>query len=346
MSNRALVLVANAGESTISTFTLDNNELNRIAVSSLAGSSSTFAVDAERQWVFASEKGDPASIATLKLDAETGELTEISRRAVDGSLSYVTITADGRWLLGASYGGHFGFVAPILEDGSLGDDTARIEYKNLHAVIVTKDGRNAYFVSLGDDVIAQYVLDEGTLTPITVEQPAAPKCSGPRHIVLDADEANAYVVTEFSGEALQYVRDAETGALTLAGGSAIFAPDQGLGHSVFGADPLKEHYIWGADIHLSPNGRYLWASERTISTIATVPVSEDGRLGLATGFAETELQPRGFTVTPDGGALIVAGERSKDLRVMPVIEDGQVGEGVKVETGAGANWVRVVELGR
>src|SRR5207249_345217 len=62
--------------------------------------------------------------------------------------------------------------------------------------------------------------------------------------------------------------------------------------------------IWAADLHLSPNGRFLYASERTTSTIGTLRV--DGANGKLIYLASTptEKQPRGFNVDPSGRSII------------------------------------------
>src|SRR5690606_17348291 len=108
------------------------------------------------------------------------------------------------------------------------------------------DGRFAYFVSLGADLVAQYRLTEHLrLVPLVPETVAAPAGSGPRHIVLNAAQDAVYVLTEFSGEVLHYSRDTTSGELTPQGTCTAYDTTKGLERSVFGADPLENHYIWG-----------------------------------------------------------------------------------------------------
>ena len=345
----SLVLVANAGDGSISTFRLAGDRLERLAVTGGLTGCSTFAVDAERDLVYAGVKGEPAGIVTLALDRATGVLTERSRLDLPaGGMNYLALTHGGSALLGASYGGGYGIVCPVGVSsagaagsvGSVGEPTARVAYPNLHSVLPSPDGRFAYFVSLGGDLIAQYALSDAlALTPLDPPTAAAPTGSGPRHLVIDDDHGAVYVLTEFSAEVLHYRRDSASGILDFAGSARAFDPAAGLGRSVFGADPLAHHYIWGADLHRA--GDRLWASERTESTLGSLAIAADGTLTDASRFTRTEQQPRGFAMSADGRHLIAAGEKSTTVSLYRVDGDDLTLTD-RAETGRGANWVRVV----
>lgn len=346
MTTAPLVLVANSGDGTISTFRHEQDALERIAVTGGVSGCSTFSIDRERDLVHAAVK--PASddehpgILTLSLDRTTGELTARSRLDLpDEGMTYLALTRDGTALLGASYGGGYGIVCPVT-DGVVGASVARIAFPNLHSVLPGADGRFAYFVSLGADLVAQYALgDDLALVPLEPETVAAPAGSGPRHLVLNEDQDALYVLTEFSGEVLHYARDTATGTLELRDAAAAFDPSADLAHSRFGVDPRANHLIWGADLHFGDDGRRLWASERTESTLAAVTVDSDGSVTAPVRFTMTEQQPRGFALSPDGSFLIAAGERSTTVSLYAVDGD-RLALLQQTETGHGANWVRFV----
>lgn len=138
---------------------------------------------------------------------------------------------------------------------------------------------------------------------------------------------------------LHFARDTDSGVLTLQDAATAYDPAKGLGHSELGADPLANHYIWGADLHLADGGRRLWATERTESTLGAVAVAADGSVSAPTRFIVTETQPRGFDVSPDGAYLVAAGERSTTVSLYAVEGDG-LELLQRAETGGGANWVR------
>jgi 6-phosphogluconolactonase len=340
MSER--VLIANAADATISVFALEGDRLVHRATTALPGSCSTFAVDPVARLVYAFVKAEVPSIVTLRLE-DSGALVELSRSACGAAMAYLELTPDGRWLLGASYHAGIGAVWPV-SDGVLGTPTAEIAFPNLHCVKVTADGDHAYFVSLGAELIAQYALNEGALTPLDPPTVAGPDGSGPRHLVLSDDERDAYLVTEFSGEVVRFARD-DAGRLTRAEARSIIDPDAGLAHSRFGADPRSEHLIWGADLQLAAGGRLALASERTAGTLATLVLDAAGRLGDVVALRPTEPQPRGFAVAADGTRAVVVGELSTTASLYAIGADGVLVDLDRVETGRGANWVRTVPGG-
>lgn len=330
-----LGLIANAGDGTISTLAIHREPNPRLEVLATSGDvkgCSTFAIDPERDLVFAATK-DP-SIAVLRLDRESGELTELSRRPVDAPLAYLALTPDGTTLLGASYHDGFGEAWPI--DGEqLGEPHSRFEYANLHAIVAADD--SVYAPSLGDDLVAQFRLEDGELKPLSPGAVNAPAGSGPRHLIVDGQ--HVYLLTEFSGEVIRYSRG-DNGGLSEEQRTIVVDPDAGLSRSRYGADPMGEHLIWGADLHRG--GRFLFTSERTTSTIATVEVGPDGELGDVLAHTRVEQQPRGFAVTPDGEFLISVGERSTFASLFAIHDDGALEQVSRVGIGAGANWVRVL----
>jgi len=103
--------------------------------------------------------------------------------------------------------------------------------------------------------------------------------------------------------------------------------------------------IWAADLHLTPNGRFLYASERTTSSIGALRV--DGTSGKLTYLSSTptEKQPRGFNIDPTGRFLVVAGEKSDMLAVYAIdAESGALKALGRYPAGKGANWVEIVSF--
>lgn len=332
-----IVLIANAGDGTISSLRLHRGDEPRLEVLATTGGlegCGTFAVDRERDLVYAAYKGEQPGVATLRLDRETGELTELSRATVEASMTYLELAHGGTLLLGASYGGGVGLVWP-LQEGVLGEPTARTENANLHCVIAR--GGYAWFVSLGDDVVSQHALStDGSLRPLEPATLPMPDGSGPRHLVLDGD--TGYLVTEFSGELFR-LTVGEDGTLEAHEAVSFVDPEQDLSHSRIEADPLEEHLIWGADVGVA--GDVVLASERTSSLLTAVPL-QDGRLGDPASFTPVPKQPRGFRVTDDGRYVVSVGERATTAVLLEVAQDGPLTQVDVAEIGNGANWVRFV----
>lgn len=340
MTHAPLVLVGNAKGGTIAAFRLEDGALTALAVSPVGAGCGTFAIDVARGLVYCATKDPEPAVLTLALDHATGALTEVGRRAVDDPLAYLALSREGRLLLGASYHGGWGAAWPVTDNG-LGPETSRVEGANVHCVVTDALGTHAYFAALGDDVILQCALDEdGVLLPLDPPAAQAPQGSGPRHLVLSGDERSAYLLTEFTAQAIRYERDPAGGVLTRAEAVDAFAPDRDLGVSRFGADPRAEHLIWGADLHLAGFGGYLLCSERTESTLATIKVEPEGVLGGLVAVTDTEEQPRGFAVAPDSAHVVAVGERSGHATLYAIDADGSLTELDRVPTGEGPNWVR------
>ncbi len=336
---RTLVLVGDAGDGSITTYGLADDRLTHLATSPIGPGCGTFAVDSRRDLVYVAAKADPG-IVTCTLDRRTGTLTPVRRAPAPGNPTYLALAYDGTVLLSAYYHQGLGEARPVV-DGAVGPVAGRIENANLHCVVPSADSRHAYFVSLGDDLVAACSVGDDASLARVADAPA-PTGSGPRHLVLDAAEHNAYVVTEYSGEILRYLRDDSTGELSPAGATPVVDPRYGLLHSRIGADPRAEHLIWGADLHLARDGRTVWSTERTESVLATSPISANGSIGSPVAFTPTELQPRGFGRSPDGRHLVVTGERATTVTLYGVGADGVPTEFGRYPAGAGACWVRFV----
>lgn len=338
MTSHPLVLVGNDKGGDLSVFRLVDDELQLLANTHVGVGCNTFAVDAARSLVYVAVKDPHPAVVTFRLDRGTGALEELGRRAVDDPLAYLALSGDV--LLGASYHGGWGASWPVA-DGVLGDVASRLEYRNLHAAVPDAQGKNAYFASLGDDLLAQCTVEaDGHLTPLPEPTVACPPGSGPRHLVISPEGHSAYLLTEFTGEAIRLDR-AGDGSLTPAESAAAYDTDAGLGRSAYGRDPRADHLIWGADLALMDGGRWLVCSERTESTITAVALDEAGHLTQRKVVSRTEEQPRGLAASPDGSRLVVVGERSGSASLYR-IDEGALVHLDRVETGLGPNWVRFV----
>ena len=104
---------------------------------------------------------------------------------------------------------------------------------------------------------------------------------------------------------------------------------------------------WAADIHLTPDGKYLYASERTTSTLAAFKVDpKTGMLTSIDSFA-TEKQPRGFSIDPTGRYLLAAGQLSNSMTAYAI--DKATGKLTKLKdysVGKNPNWVEIVAFSR
>jgi 6-phosphogluconolactonase len=104
-----------------------------------------------------------------------------------------------------------------------------------------------------------------------------------------------------------------------------------------------ENDIWAADVHMTPNGRFLYMSERTASILSAFSVeAQTGKLTYLSS-TPTEKQPRGFAIDPSGRFLIASGEKSDTISVYAIDSTtGALQLLQKYPAGKGANWVEIV----
>lgn len=339
MNNDSYVLVGNSKGGTLTTLRVSGEELTHVGDYAVGEGCSTFAVDHERGLVYVATKEPKPAIVTLRIDGERGQHEEISRREVADPLAYLDVSPRGHMLLAASYHGGWGASYPVT-DGVVGEESARVEGRNMHASLFDPAGHNAYFVSLGEDLIAQFATtSDGGLSELSEPVVRHTPGSGPRHLVFSEDGQHGYLLTEFTGEAVRYERGG-SGRLTRAEEVPAYDLTRGLRTSSYGLDPVEGHLVWGADLALAGGGRWLVCSERTESTIGAVAVGADGRLSGPVVITDTEAQPRGLTVSPDGEHVVVVGEKSGHASLYRIYDDGNLVLQSRIETGEGPNWVR------
>ena len=102
--------------------------------------------------------------------------------------------------------------------------------------------------------------------------------------------------------------------------------------------------IWASDIHVTPNGRFLYAAERTSSSIGAFRVDPASGALTYLGSTSTERQPRGFRIDPSGRFMVVSGEKSDTISSYAIESSGLLLHIGQVPTGKGSNWVEIVSF--
>ena len=310
------------------------------------------AVSPDKRFLVAAVRSKPFSAYTYTIDRATGGLTLVGTGPLAESFPYIFHDRSGRYLLGASYGGHLVSVNPVGADGRVGEPLQVIPTaRNAHAIITDRSGRYVFVPHLGTDQVFQFVFDQksGRLTANTPPLIQLKAGSGPRHLITSPDNRFVYLLNELTATVTTLALDGKTGLLSDLGSVSALPPDSKLvPGSARGPDAPKldrSNHIWASDLHVTPNGRFLYAAERTTSSIGAFSV--DGASGKLTylGSTPTEPQPRGFRIDPAGRFMIVSGERSETLTTYSI--DGATGALKAIgqyPTGKGSNWVEIVSF--
>ncbi len=255
---------------------------------------------------------ESAAVVSYNLDCESGKFEKISSRLVEGDYPCHILKGDG-WVGTANYGGGSISLFAVASDGVMGDMRQHIEFNrdgddrasHLHCLIPSPDGKILFATDLGMDSVYRFRVNsrEDILAGGSILEPQYPsisvaKGSGPRHMTFSPDGARAYLINELSGTIIAFDYD----GVTLTEFQTILADDR------FGAG--------SADIHISADGGFLYASHRLkddgISTFSIEP--QTGRL-TKIDHIDSGIHPRNFTLSPDGKLLLVACRDSDRVQI-------------------------------
>ncbi len=256
------------------------------------------------------------NIASYGFNQKEGTLSFINSQSSGGDNPvYVSPHPSGKWLIAANYYGGSAAVFPVDENGVVAPAAQVIAYKDssinkerqershIHSANFSPDGRYAYFPDLGADKIRIYRFMAGNKTPLHTATPAYIKTipgSGPRHFAVHPNQKYAYCITELNG-AIEVYRN---------------LPNLQLIQNLFTHPANSTETFGSADIHISPDGRFLYASNRgTENNIAIYSIQKNGTLQLAGYEPSGGEHPRNFGLSPDGKFLLAANMNSGDIVV-------------------------------
>ncbi len=301
----------------------------------LGGEVMPMALGPDRRRLYAARRSEPREVLSFAIDPESGRLQALGSAALPHSMAFIATDRSGRHLLSASYGGDLLAAGPIDADGVAGAARQLLPTgRHAHAIRADPSNRFVLASTLGAGVMQQLRFDaaSGTLSPNTPPTMQPHSGASPRHFVFAPDGRFVYLLNEL---------DAAIDVLAFDGARGTLAPLQTIGS----LPPGFTDAPWAADLHLTPDGRFLYSSERRSDTLAAFRVDPaDGRLTLV-GHFPTEAQPRGFGITPDGRFLVAAGQRSDALCVHAIDPDsGALHERGRCAVGEGPNWIEIVPL--
>jgi 6-phosphogluconolactonase len=352
----SFVYVSNAEDGDIGAYAMQaDGKLAEIARFAAAKVVMPMAVSPNKRFLYAHSRSKPYSVGVYSIDRRSGALRIVADAPLAESFPYISLDRSGRFLFGASYGGHLISVNAVGRDGRVAAKPLQLipVGRNAHSIRVDATNRFAFVATLGSDEIFQFTFNSktGRLASNTPAVALMKAGTGPRHFIFSPDNKYLYLLSELVGTVTTLSLDAKTGLLTELGSVSMLPPDSRLvpgaprgGVGAPGGPPPRDtsNDIWAADLHLTPDGRFLYASERTSSTLAAFAVDR-GKLSYL-GSTPTERQPRGFAIDPKGKFLVASGEKSETLTVYAIEANGSLREVHKAPTGKGSNWVEIVEF--
>ena len=293
------------------------------------------AVSPDRHVLYAALRSPPYRVVSFSIAPTDGHLTRLGESSLADSMANIDTDRSGRWLFAASYGGAKISVNEIGKDGVVGAVRQVIDTApNAHAIHADATNRFVLATSLGGDNVSIWRFDAQT-GKLSANDPAlfaAPPKSGSRHFVWDPSQRFVYLLGEVDASLGVYAWNAQRGTLTELQRTTTLP-------SGFAGKP------WAADLHLRPDGRFLYASERSSSTITTYRVDSVTGLLQPLGQTPTEKTPRGFAIDSSGAFLIAAGQDSNGVSLYTIDPaSGALGAPRHLAVGKNPNWVEIVDL--
>ena len=296
-------------------FNIETGEIS--FVSAVKTSNPSFvAVSPDKKFVYAVNEDDPGNVTAFSFNRSNGQLTQLNQQPSHGRHPcYITIDKNGKWVIVGNYSSGTIAVYPTNKDGTLGSATdsvlhegssvnsERQEAAHVHATVLNKNNKTLYVPDLGMDMVVMYNLDGKTgklkelSTPFVATEPGA----GPRHIDIHPSGKYAYLMEEMSG-AVSVYKIEKDGYLSLL-------------QNISGLPRDFNGVVGSADIHVSPDGRFLYCSNRGESnTIGIFGINQsNGQLDWIDHQSTLGKTPRNFNFDPSGNFLLVANQNSDEI---------------------------------
>lgn len=357
-SDRTFVYVSNGGDGNIAVMKLnpETGDMKLVEKEPAGKNVMHMALSPDHRFLYASVRSEPFSVISYSINSETGNLTQLSKEPLPENMAYISVDQTGRFLLSASYTGAKIAVNPIDLKGSVQAEPVQVipTGPNPHSILVDPSNRFVYVPHLGNDQIKQFLFNEstGSLTPNDPDVVYTKDGSGPRHFDFSPNNKFVYVSNEMDGTVYSYEMNNKTGTLTEIQRISVFPPKIYLepstnvaGYGAQGMTNGEATTIKVADIHVTPDGKWLYVSERATNTITAFAV--DRHLGNLTyiGSYDTEKMPRGINIDPKGNFVIVAGQKSDHVSVHAINpETGELKLLDRYESGKDPNWIEIVEF--
>lgn len=279
---------------------------------------SFIAISPDEKFVYAvhetaPQDGKGGDIAAFAFDKDNGTLRFLNRRLSGGDHPcHVEVDKTGKWLFTSNYTSGTLSVLPIHADGSLGMATPyqhqgmgkhpqRQKGPHAHGAIISEDNKFLFATDLGIDKVMIYSFNAstGALAPTDQSFAQSVPGSGPRLLTFHPNHKWAYVIEELSGTVSSY--NWKDGKLHSAQRISTMR----------GSDTS---FPGSADIHISPDGKFLYASNRgDVNNLAIFSIDKHGGLKLVGHQSTLGKTPRNFSIDPTGKFLLCENQNSDEV---------------------------------
>ncbi len=271
----------------------------------------------------------PYPADAFAINPASGALRHLGGTLLPDAMAYISKTAGDAHLLGASYAASLVTSIKCVNGVPTGAPTQTLPTPDkAHCIITDPTGRFAYVPCLGGDVILRFAFDAASGELSSLSDVSVRKGAGPRHLRFAPSAPFAYCVNELDATIDVYA--SQDGALSHLQ-TVRQLPEGATGR------------IAAADIHPTPDGRFLYASERMTNIISIWAVDPATGLLSARGNVPCEAGPRGFAVDPSGRVLLCAGQASHHVGLFAIdAGTGALTAKARLAVGRNPNWVEFI----
>lgn len=269
------------------------------------------------EMVYSSNGTKPGSVSAFQWNKDKTALNRVGNLpSVGDGACYIELNPTENLLAAANYGSGGIVLYPLDKKGNLVNAPQGIQHggsgphpnqktPHAHCVKFSKNGKFLYAVDLGIDQILSYPINsEMQMDPANIGLQMDPG-DGPRHFIFHPTQDRVFIINELSSTVVSAEVDQKSGVFTGIDKKSTL-PDGYQGPNSC------------ADIHISADGKFLYASNRGHNSIAIFSVSDTGNLNLEANVAVQGDWPRNFTLSPDGKFLLVANQKSNNITVFKV----------------------------
>lgn len=285
-----------------------------------ASNPSFITVSANQKFVYAVNENNPGTVSAFSFHKNSGTLALINTVETKGAHPcYISIDKKAKHIVVGNYSGGNLSVFDVGPNGSLGEAKQTIQHNgnsvnrqrqdkaHVHATVYSPDYKFLFVPDLGMDKLMIYKVDgkTGTLTVADPDYEDMNPGSGPRHLVFHPIGNFLYLLEELTGRVSIYKYN--DGKITLV--------------QNISTHPLAYTGAKGsADIHVSPNGKFLYCSNRgEANSIAIFSVNKETGMLTTVGIQPAlGLHPRNFTIDPSGNFLLVANRDSDEIVIFKI----------------------------
>lgn len=298
-------------------FDAKTGKFTAIGLAAETSNPSFLAVAPNGKFLYAANENGQGMVSAFAIEPG-GMLKALNSVSSKGSgPCHLTLDQKGKWLFVANYNNGSVASYAVNADGSLSEAITAVQHQgssvnpgrqrgpHAHETVISPDNKLLFVPDLGMDKVMIYRFDDkGVLTPNDPPFIAIAPGSGPRHMAFDPKGKFVYVLTEMTDAVVAFSYDGKGGAKEIQTISSVPADYTGQKS--------------GAEIAVHPNGKFLYASNRSHNSISVFTIDAKGALTAAGNVPSQGKTPRHFVIDPTGAWMAVSNQDSDNIVVFKI----------------------------